>query len=240
MKRWPVFSSVRWALVFIVFLTMMPVFLLIIWTGVEHGSHLEKQVKAEAIRQTEALAEIQLRITESTRQVMVTIATMVSSGMVGQDILDSLLTSVLEQNPELLNITITDPNGIVTHSARLPPGVDLSERKHIRDAIRSQRFSSGEYIMGKVDEAPAFPFSLPLLRPDGSLMGVITSMYMLSSYQPVFEQLHLPADTVLGITDHSGTRLFFHPPKTSNPLGQKIKEDIWEDRKSTRLNSSHH
>ena len=229
MKRWPVFASVRGALVFIVFLTMIPVFLLIVWTGIEHGSHLEHQVKAEAIRQTEALAEIQLRITESTRQVMVTVATIVSSGMASPDRLDGLLASVLEQNPELLNITITDPAGIVTHSARLAPGIDLSDRKHIQDVIRLQRLSSGEYILGKVDDVPSFPFSLPIMGINGKLQGIVTCTYMLSSYRPVFDQLRLPADTILGITDHSGVRLFFHPPKNSNPIGQPIKGDVWED-----------
>jgi two-component sensor histidine kinase len=229
MKRWPVFASVRGALVFIVFLTMIPVFLLIVWTGLEHGTHLEHQIKTEAIRQTEALAEIQLRITESTRQVMVTIATMVTRGMASPDQLDGLLASILEQNPELLNITITDPAGMVTHSAKLPAGVDLSDRKHIHDVIRFQRFSSGEYILGRVDDVPSFPFSQPLLKNDGTLQGIVTCTYMLSSYRPVFEQLRLPEDTILGITDHNGTRLFFHPPKSSNPIGQKIKGDVWED-----------
>ena len=229
MKRLPVFASVKGALIFIVFLTMVPVFLLIVWTGIEHGNHLEHQVKAEAIRQTEALAEIQLRITESTRQVMVTVATMVASGMASPDRLNGLLASILEQNPELLNITITDPVGIVTHSARLAPGVDLSDRKHIHDVMRRQRFSSGEFILGRVDDVPSFPFSLPILDRNGKLQGIVTCTYMLSSYRPVFDQLRLPADTILGITDHSGTRLFFHPPKSSNPVGHKIKGDVWED-----------
>jgi len=229
MKHWPVFSSVRGALVFIVLLSMVPVLLIIVWTSVEHGTHLKGQVRTEAMRQTEALAEIQLRITESTRQLMVTVATMVSSGLVSPDRLGELLASLLDRNPELLNITITDTAGIVTHSARLASGVDLSERKHIRDSIHLQRFSSGEYILGKVDDIPSFPFSQPIIGQDGSLLGTITCTYMLSSYQPVFDQLRLPVDTVLGITDHNGIRLFFHPPKSSNPIGQKIKADVWQD-----------
>ena len=223
MKRGSVFSSVRGALIFIVLLSMVPVLLIIVWTGIEHGTHLEYQVTSEAIRQTEALAEIQLRITESTRQLRATVATMVSSGMASPDRLDELLASLLERNPELLNMTITDATGIVTHSAKLDPGVDLSERRHIRNAIQLQSFSSGEYILGKIDDVPSFPFSLPIFGEDGALTAIVTCTYMLSSYQPVFEQLRLPAETVLGIIDHSGTRLFFYPQKDRNPIGQKIK-----------------
>jgi two-component system, sensor histidine kinase len=229
MKRWPVFSSVRGALIFIVLLSMIPVLFIIVWTGIEHGTHLEYQVTSEAIRQTEALAEIQLRITESTRQLMVSVATMISSGMASPDRLNVLLASLLERNPELLNITITNAAGIVTHSAKLESGVDLSDRRHIRNVIRAQRFSSGEYILGKVDDIPSFPFSLPLTGEDGILTAIVTCTYMLSSYQPVFEQLKLPEETVLGIIDHNGTRLFFHPPKDSNPIGQKIKSDVWQE-----------
>jgi two-component sensor histidine kinase len=232
MKRWPVFSSVRGAMIFIVLLSMVPVFLIIVWTGIEQGTNLEYQITSDARRQTEALAEIQLRITESTRQLMVTVATMVSTGMASPERLDELLLSLLERNPELLNISITDASGIVTHSARLQHGVDLSIRRHIQNAIRLKRFSSGEYILGKVDDVPSFPFSLPIFDGDGVLTAIVTCTYMLSSYQPVFEQLRLPAETVLGIIDHSGTRLFFYPPKDSNPVGQKIKSDVWLEMKS--------
>ena len=208
---------------------MVPVFFIIVWTGIEHGTNLEHQIRTEAMRQTEALAEIQLRITEATRQVMVSVATMVSNEMINPDRLDSFLKSLLEQNPEFLNITITNTEGIVTHSAKLAPGVDLSERKHIQDAIRFKRLSSGEFILGKIDDVPSFPYSLPILRQDGSFLGILTCTYMLSSYRPVFDQLKLPVDTIMGITDHSGTRLFFHPPNSSNPIGYKIKEDVWQD-----------
>jgi two-component sensor histidine kinase len=228
MVKKPAFTSVRSALVFVVILAMLPAFFIIIFTGIEFGNHLAVNLQNEAMRQVEAMAGVQNRISESTRQVMATLAAMIAHDTTKPEYLDDLLTDILKRNPEFLNITITDNKGIVKHSALLPPGVDLSDRLHIRTVLDKQTFTGGEFILGKVDDVPSFPFSYPIFVADGSLAGTITCTYMLSSYGPLFDQLRLEPDSFLGMVDHAGIRLFFHPPRGTNPIGHPIKDDVWQ------------
>lgn len=212
----------------IVVLAMIPAFGLIIWTGIEHGGHLEDQLRADAVRQVESFAEIQQRLTSSSRQTMATVADILQRHRLPDDTIVPLLSSFLAQIPELLNISITDARGFVTHSAMLPPGVDFSARKHVRDAIATRSFAVGEYIEAKVDAIPSLAYALPVLDTDGSIESIILCAYRLDAYEAIFEQLELPAETILGLVDHAGVRLFFYPPKATNPIGQPIKGAIWQ------------
>lgn len=228
MKKWPLFSSVKKALIFIVLIALIPAIALVVLSGDEHGRHLEEQVRQDAIWQVESLAEIQQRITENCRQLMVTIGILIEKELSAPDRLPALLESFAGQNPELLNITITDRNGMVMQTLQPISTNDFSDRKHIQDAIRSGAFSTGEYILARAGAVPSFPFSLPVLDARGQIKYILNTVYRLDSYIPVFEQLMLPSDSILGLVDHAGIRLFYHPSRDTNPVGQAIRGQVWQ------------
>jgi len=220
--------SIRSALIVAVLLSMVPALALIIWTGYEHGSHLAANSRLETARQVESFANLQVRITEASRQLLSTIAYLpgVRSGDFKH--INGILKAVHAQNPEYLNFTMVDLAGIVVASSRLDPGVALRDRLHIRAALDRKVFSAGEYILGLVDAEPSFTFAHPVFGTGGALIGAISATFKLSSYKAIFERLDLPDQAVLGFVDRNGTRLFYYPPKDTNPLGQKIKESVWE------------
>jgi two-component sensor histidine kinase len=78
-----------------------------------------------------------------------------------------------------------------------------------------------------VDSEPSFPFAYPILGIDGEMVGSMSATFKLSSYQAIFDSLELPSDAILGLVDRNGTRLFFYPPKATNPVGGTIKASVW-------------
>jgi len=201
------FFSFRSIFLLIVALSLLPALGIIIWTGVEHGRSLETAVRNEAFRQIETLSLVQNTITESVRQTLTTLAG---------------LPAFKEA------ISVTNTNGVVTASSRLQGGVDLSGRKHVREALSGKGFVAGEYVIAYVDEEPSFPFSITLRNREGNVSGALSAVYKLSAYKKVFDALELPDQTILGITDHEGNRVFFHPSKETNPVGKPVKESVWQ------------
>ena len=144
------------------------------------------------------------------------------------DSAEEILRSVHAENPEYLNITLTDRAGRITASSLLPRGTDLFKRPHIQRSLLSRRFSTGEYIIGLVQSEPSFSYSYPLLADDNSVLGTVNTLYKLSSYSRIFNSLDLNPASFFGLVDRNGIRLYFYPPKDSNPIGGPVKQSVWE------------
>jgi len=221
--------TVRRALLVTTLVSIVPALAIIIATGIEHGRYLEETVRVEAQRQVEAIAEIQVQTVENVIRMMETIASLPAFRSGDFDTQDAILQAVLEENPEFLNMTSTDTAGFVTASPGLPRGTDLTDRMHIRKALESGAFASGEFILAKMDGNAAYPFSIPIFDPDDRIIGTLSLVLPLASYGEFFDRLALPEDTILGITDRNGIRIFFRPIKRTNPIGMPIRSEVWAE-----------
>jgi len=230
MKRFT--PTVRAALLLVVAIAVAPALAVIAWTGMEHGKHLSAQARAEMQRQADAFAVIQEGKTEAAQQVLASIASLapVRTGDLAR--IDSILKSVHEVNPGHLNYTMTDTKGIVVASSRLKPGVDLSGRPHIKRALAEGRFAAGDYFLNLLDQTSSLAFSQPVFDPAGKLSGVLSAAIEFRTYGPLFDRFSLPDDSFLGLLDRNGVRLYFHPPKDTNPVGRPIKNSVWEKMKA--------
>ncbi|MBN1518570.1 MAG: hypothetical protein JW923_00610 [Spirochaetales bacterium] len=220
--------SVRGALLISVLLSMAPALVIIVLTGVERSRDVADQARAEIVRQVETLAELQSRATDATQQLLSTLASFPAFRTADTAHMDEVLKAVHTEYPEYLNFTATDTRGIVVASSLLTPGEDLSDRLHIKRAVDTGRFASGQFTIGRVLSEPAMPFAMPLFKSDGTLWGVQTAVYKLKSYSALFETIRLEPNAFLGLTDYHGIRLYHYPPKDSNPVGEPIKASVWE------------
>lgn len=215
-------------MLFVVMAALLPAAAIILATGSEYASAMSELARAETMKQAAAFAEIQTRITESTRQVMATLVAMPAFYGDDPDVMHELLAAAHKSNPEYLNFTLTDARGVVVASSLLKPGVDLSSRPHVRAALGSGRFSTGEYLIGLVDDTPSVAYAYPLIDERGRLRGALNTLYKLSSYAGLFDGFSLPDESFLGLVDRNGIRLYFYPPKPTNPLGWPIKASVWD------------
>ncbi len=227
MKR-QVILSLRTAFLVTTLVSLIPAFLIILLTGLEHTRAQAASVRAEALRQVEAVAQIQNQTVSSVRNTLETLANL--PGFLDSDYghQEDVLASVLEKNAQLLNVTATDSNGVVTVSPGLATGTDLSQRVHVRDALQTGGFVAGEFIFALVNNQPAIPYSFALHDRSGNLIGTLSVVYPLPIYAEFFDRLELPEETIMGMTDRNGTRLFFRPQKDTNTIGSPIKAEVWE------------
>jgi two-component sensor histidine kinase len=219
--------SVRRALLVTTLVAIVPAIAIIIATGMEYGRTLEQNVRLEAARQVEAISTIQTQTVESVLRTTRTIASLPAFRDDDRHHVREVLQAVLDKNPEYENMAITDLDGIVTVSPGLSSGTDLSDRKHIRDCIAREQFVVGEFILARTDGRPSFPFAIPVRDRSERMIAVLTAVYRLTSFESFFERLDLPPETVLGVTDHNGVRIYFQPAKETNPIGVPIASDTW-------------
>jgi len=225
--RWTL--SIRGGLVLLALLAVLPALGLQVYDGVMQRRHLVEDATMEARRSTATFAQVQARITDSTRLLLTTLAAMPEVRRLDTTACDALFASLLQQNPIYINILVVNRQGDIVASG-LPYGrVNLADRKHFRDAMTTGRFSAGEYIVSRTGFDPAFPFALPFRDAAGNTAGVLIAAVKLASYDAAFDKLLLPPGSMFGITDNKGVRLYYRPKTETNPLGRPVKAAVWEE-----------
>jgi len=220
--------SIRSGLVLTALLAVLPALALQLATGLEHRRHLETEAKAEVSRAAAAMAEVQERITDSTRLLLTALAAMPELRARDAAACSALFATLLDKNPLYTNVLAADANGDLFASG-LPFGyVNLADRKHFRDAMAAREFVAGEYIVSRTSGNPAFPFALPILDDAGQPLGVLVAAVKLDAFESAFAKLRMPAAANLGLADRNGIRLFYRPHNPANPVGNPIRPAVFD------------
>jgi len=219
--------SIRGGLVLLVLLAVLPSLALQVYDGAVLRRHLVADASAEASRTVAAMAQVQERITDSTRLLLTALAAMPELRKFDGAACTTLFASLLQQNPIYANIVMIDAQGDVVASGLPINRINLSDRKHFRDAMALKQFITGEYIISNTVGQPVFPFALPLRDADGTVIGVLATAVDMTAFDAAYAALHMPPGSVFGITDHKGVRLYYTPPAATNPLGAPIRGEVW-------------
>jgi len=222
------YPSIRFALLLALGLSLLPALGIILWTALELNAHISQDEREQALRQVESFAGIQQRLTESTRQFLSALSLLPGFKNADYPHIKETLTAVLADSPDYLNLTLVDSRGIVAASSRLTEGIDVHDRFHVAAALEHGRFTVGDHILNLIDARPTLPYSQPVFDHAGRINGVLIATITLDNYAFLFRQLRLPDQAILGLVDRNGTRLFYYPPNSSNPVGESIKGDFWQ------------
>lgn len=212
----------------VVCVALVPPLAVILWSGLRFSTLLREQLYQGVQRQVEAFAQTQVQGTTGTQQILGTLASLPEFQLLNKAETQRILKAVHTHYPEYLNFTLTDARGIIRSSSRLQTGTDISNRPHIQKILTTRRFSAGEYMLGLVEDTPSFAYSYPVYDIQGTFVGSLNGIFKLSSYIDLYKKYNLPENSFLGLVDRNGRRVFFYPPKETNPIGGKIKASSWQ------------
>ena len=231
-------GSVNKYLVVLVIVAALPAIVIIGYNGLELKQRSVDSARYDATHMTETMADIHNQIAHATKQILSTLALL--PAIKNGDVLstNSILKSVLDQNPTYMNFTLTNLTGDVIASAVPFSGVNLGDRKHFREALIQKKFAVGEYIRGRlVTNIPALPFAYPVIDKTGNPVYILTAAIRLNVYQQFFDSLELPDKSFISVTDNRGIRLLYYPPNEKNPPGKPINRSSWEIAQSSQQGS---
>lgn len=212
----------------LVMIAVIPSVFIIIYSGLEQKRQTIETARKDVTMMAHAIVEVQNEITGATRQTLATLAIMPEIRELDIPACNRILKDVTDQNTLFIGLTLTDVNGQMIATNRPFKKVDLSDRKHIKEALQDKRFTAGEYIVTKLGSIPSFAFAYPILNDDGEPVAVINAILRLDSFSRLFDLREFPEKSFLGITDFKGTRVFYHPQKAdTNPIGKQIKHENW-------------
>ena len=220
-------GSIRRNLALLVILTTLPAMAILLYSGLEKRNDIIKKTRHDVVQLAHTMAQTQKEVAHSASDILSTLALTTEVQALDVQNINNIFRNLLKSNPIYRNFTLVDLEGNVLASGLPLKKVNLADRKHFRNALRTKRFATGEYIVARVGSAkPSFPFAYPVLDVTGTPKAVLTAAIDLSYFSGLY---HLPKNSFVAVTDDRGIRLFYYPPKvTSNPIGKPIKASNWQ------------
>nr|WP_279342407.1 ATP-binding protein [Geotalea sp. SG265] len=139
-----------------------------------------------------------------------------------------ILREILRNSPSSSNIGIADLQGnlIASGATPLTRRFGIGDRKYFRDAVRTGRFSAGEFTISRALGKPALHFALPVFDGAGVPQAVIYAAHDLGQFNVFFNQQGFPYASNLTITDYRGIVLHTYPAVRGLKAGSPDRQVI--------------
>jgi PAS domain S-box-containing protein len=223
-------NSICRKLATLIIIALLPALAIVLYTGFEQRNQSVEKAKQDVLMISQSMAEVQKDLTASASQILSTLALLPEIREVNPLAARVILAAVLKQNPQYLNIVLTDLQGEVLAAGGGFVPTNLGDRQHYQDVLEHKKFVVGEFIEARIGTTePALAFAHPVFGPEGQVTAVLSTSIALDRFARLYDVTHLPDKSFVAITDRQGIRLFYYPPRDeTNPLGQPIMQRSWE------------
>jgi signal transduction histidine kinase len=225
--------SIRKKLHVLLLVVFLPAVAVIVATGLNQRRSEIEGARSSALLMVKSLTAQQEQIASATETMLTLLAQLPAVRNLDAQECNRLFADIQRRFPNYSVILAVTPNGDV-FAASMPfkPGtINLADRKHVQDAIRTREFSVGEYVVGRISHLKSLNYTYPVFDGKGKLAAVVIAGFNLDEYTRYITKAH-PADGVaVAITDWKGVRLFRMPetPTTSpgKPLAPDLVQFLW-------------
>ena len=222
-------GSIKKKLFLLVLIASIPALCAFMYFVAQGHDRALKKATSDAQATLHSFTELQLQIGKSTETLLSTLSGLTEVRSFNSDKCNELLASLLRSNPIYTNVFLLNAQGDVVAGGNWSgEKMNYADRKQFRDAIATKRFAAGEYVIGKATLMPILPFGLPILNDSGEAIGALIIGFNLQYYERVFKRMELPERSFLGISDRNGVRLFRYPASPSAPIGERIKDTVFD------------
>lgn len=206
MNRYRTVLGVRATLVTLVFVLTVPILCLLVHTSIVEQQSALETARLRLRTQTQLRAENQERLLEGVHHMLKVISHAAPLRNPVTPECSRYLRELHGFFPRYAHLAFADPQGnLVCRSTTGPGPIYVGDREYFKGAIRSRKFTVGEYLTSRVTGRPAIALSQPVYRPDGELHGVLYAVRELALIQEQFDVLMAAPGGTDVITDAQGS-----------------------------------
>lgn len=216
--------SIKKKLLILLPVIFIPTFILIVTTSFRHRTQELKTANNKALLMVNSLAAQQEKIVSGTKQMLSTLSQLPEVINFDVDACNRLLAQLNERYPFYSVLAGATPDGNM-FTASIPfkkNSINLSDRKHVKDAVNTLEFSAGEYITGRASKVDSINFAYPVVDQANKIAAIIVAGVRLDQFLTFINSAHLPEGSVVSIADYKGIRMFRFPETDASPVGKFI------------------
>ena len=220
--------SIRKKLSFLLLILFLPASGIIIASSLEEREHEMAAARDNALLIVQSLAAQQEKIVTGTKQMLSTLAQFPEVQRLDSAACNKLFNQLNKRYPFYAVLAAATPDGnmFAASTPFEPNSINLSDRKHIKDAVITRDFSAGEYVVGRLSKVQSINYAFPVFDADKNLIAILVAGFKLDEFALFIKNANLPEGSVVVITDHKGARLFRMPESDRAAVGTPISEKI--------------
>jgi PAS domain S-box-containing protein len=206
------FNSLRFRLLVLVLLSIIPTLALILYSGIEQRREAAAGARDSALRLARQVAADQERMVQGAAQLISVIGNLPAIRDSGNAEVSEFLNRLLLLNPIYTNLAIFNNKGELKYSALTSVGdPNCSSSGWFNKIVNTRQLVIGEYQVDQNTGTPILPVAYPVLDDRGYLVAVVYTTLDLSWLSSLASKIDLPVDATLAIIDRKGTIIVRHP-----------------------------
>ena len=224
LSAWPI----RRKLLLLLLMIFLPAFAIIFASGLKQRKEEIAKARNNALLLAQSLTAQQQQIATSTKVLLTTLAQSPALQQTDAKACNQLFQELNQRFPlysAILAAATPDGNMFAASKPFKPGTVNLADRKHIKDAIRTLDFSVGEYMTGRVSAIQSLNYTYPVLNSRRKLIAIVIAGFSLDEYERFVKQVNMPAGYSVAIVDWKGARLFRAPADPNIVAGEPIADE---------------
>lgn len=220
------FFSLRFRLICLVALAVLPFLALTFYTALEQRRRAGLEAQATALRLARIASTRQGQMILGTRQLLIGLAQLREVRERKSAACKTLFADLLKAYPLYANLGAIDLRGRLYCSALpITDPIELADRSYFQRALKTGDFAIGDYQIGRVTQAATLNFAYPIRTPNGGREGVVYAAVSLNWLNDVVKDADLPRGSTLSVTDRNGTILVRYPDPESW-VGRRVPESV--------------
>jgi len=217
---------IRTKIFLIVLVAVIPTVVITIYSALLFQRSYVNEKKAQIYNLCNGFTNEQRLIVRNAQEMLLAISQTRSVQNQEYYFLNRYLRDLMEIYPDYAVLLATDPNGIVVASGVGKTGYSLADRDYLQYALKSGKFTLGQYIISRSTGKDAISFTLPVKVNSGEYMYLICS-YALNKYSKELSLNRLPGDALLEIFDYYGIRLFSSSTDAHDVSGKQVSGSLF-------------
>jgi two-component sensor histidine kinase len=214
--------GLRIRLFLLVLIAVLPALIIQIATQVELRRGREAELHDQALRQAATVASSVLEILEGSRQLLVALARLPSvQSLRAEDCGEVLQAMLLELTAYATVGAIRRDGRLVCDATGTTAGTIRDDRTYFRDALVTNGFVIGEFLVGQTTGLTILPVAQPIHR-DHETIGVLFAGLNLRWLESHLRRQRLPEGSVIMIVDRGGTILASLPEGNGRWVGYQL------------------
>lgn len=207
-----IYHSMRFRLLLIVLLALVPAFGLAIYNASEQQKIVEQQVQEDALAIAQSLANHQKELVEGARQLLFVLAQLPVIRGDDYQACTRYLIDLKKNNPRYMNIIKWDLQGNMLCDAGNSPLPHVSPfPEHWQLVLKNRDFTIIGFVISPHTNERALSLGYPVLDEDGEPLAVLFAPLYLDSLSKLLTQAELPPDSTITLRDSQGTILARYP-----------------------------
>ncbi|MGB9673072.1 MAG: cache domain-containing protein [Anaerolineales bacterium] len=205
-------ASLRVRVVGLVFLALVPAFILMWITSSENRQLTKEEMQTNMMRLAQLAEANQQRLIDGARDILITLAQI--PAIQNQDRAACLffLSNILMQHPLYANFGAADSSGNIfcmTIPQRTP--VNIAHEGYFQQALLHQEFAISDYNILPTSSQAMITLAYPVLNPQGKSQGIVFASLDLRWIEPFMVASSLPVGSNLRVIDSHGLILASYP-----------------------------